>query len=1202
MIINYNNTTLEVNQEDKSYRYKEIMGDNSVTLYFSLPTFVDLPIGAWIEYKNETYSLLRPEDFKKHGTRNFEYTVTFHSDAERTKRYKVRNPIDGRIKFSYVATPTEFAQLLVDNLNQRESGWSVGSCIEATAQSLSFNHNNCYEMFGSVADLFDTECELSNKTVSFGKIEYNKSNPLPLAYGKGEGFKSGVTRVSDDAFPVEILYIEGGEDNIDSSSYGSETLLLPKNQSYVYEGETYVTDQYGLSIRLADKAVVFNNEDSLDCTHIYPSRIGTVSEVVEVEVDGEVKFYDFIDDSIPDALDYSECLISGEEMTVIFQSGMLATREFNIQTNSSGALTGYDHETRKFELVQQEYSGIPMPSATYKPAVGDKYAVFHCSLPDAYICDNESQSGASWDMFKEGCKYLHEHKDTLFTFTGEVDDIYAKTNWVNIGGKLVLGGYVDFTDSQFTGAQVRILSIKEYINNPYNLELDLSNAVVGTGVSSTLKKAENAEVEIKESEKNTVNYVRRTFRDVQETAKMLEDALLNFSGAIDPIFIRTMQLIVGDESLQYQFVDDMTTPTVVSHDISFNSETKQLESEEGIIQHLTLGINSISSSYSAEDYKYWNVDEYTSAVLTDATKSYYLFIKANKNNTDAEMLLSETAIELEGETGYYHFLVGILNSEYNEERSFVTMYGYTEILPGQIRTEKVISGSGNSYFDMVNDALKLGEKLKFNVNGDGELRIKGTIVQSESGDEDYIGVFRGEYNATYPYYKGDEVTYTVENKTSTYRYINDVPSVGKLPTNTEYWKVVAEGADGIDGKDGTDHEYIFKRTTSSSTPSTPATSQTDDYVPSGWSDDPTGVTSTYDYEWISQRKKSDGVWGSFSTPALWSKYAYDGANGQDGADGADGQDGADGSYFEFRYAVNGSTTTAPTLSSSWLNAPSGWTTTIPSVGDYQYLWMINAKKSASGGMYTAWSTPVRVNGADGADGQDGAAAPVMVYRGIYSSSKTYYGCDTRVDAVKYGSSYYVARRDASAANSSGYFSGVTPTTTSSWNSFGASFESVATDLLLAEKATIENLVVTEIVGDVTVTGSIGVALTNISDVSTSTDIYSLSCSHLLFGYSSIGKIYTIFNTAVSIGTIVKVYFTQMSPPMAYGKIKFSGYVVDLTEDTYSRIYPTFACTTNASGYLEIMRVDGNGLDAYGGENTTDTFSWVVLSKVGGICY
>lgn len=151
-------------------------------------------------------------------------------------------------------------------------------------------------------------------------------------------------------------------------------------------------------------------------------------------------------------------------------------------------------------------------------------------------------------------------------------------------------------------------------------------------------------------------------------------------------------------------------------------------------------------------------------------------------------------------------------------------------------------------------------------------------------------------------------------------------------------------------------------------------------------------------------------------------------------------------YQEYRFAKNGSRNSAPTLVKTDAE-PSGWTTTQPTVETLEYLWMIVAKKSATGALLTNWSEPVRITPYDGKDGENGKS-PAMVYRGVYDSSKTYYGNQYRVDAVKYNGTYYIARIDA------GEFYNVAPTNTSKWNNFGAQFESIATNLLLAEGANI----------------------------------------------------------------------------------------------------------------------------------------------------
>ena len=89
-------------------------------------------------------------------------------------------------------------------------------------------------------------------------------------------------------------------------------------------------------------------------------------------------------------------------------------------------------------------------------------------------------------------------------------------------------------------------------------------------------------------------------------------------------------------------------------------------------------------------------------------------------------------------------------------------------------------------------------------------------------------------------------------------------------------------------------------------------------------------------------------------------------------------------YQEYRFAKNGSRNSAPALVKTDAE-PSGWTTTQPTVGTLEYLWMIVAKKSATGVLLTNWSEPVRITPYDGKDGENGKS-PAMVYRGVYDST------------------------------------------------------------------------------------------------------------------------------------------------------------------------------------------------------------------------
>lgn len=751
MII-YNNTgskVLEIEVDDNSYRNRAVMGDHSLTLYYSLPEHVEIPVGSYCEFQGETFTLKRPENFKMKHKRLFEYTVLFDPPEANAKVWKFRNPVDGRLKFSLTAKPHEHLQMFVDNMNRRDKGWMVGECIDGVETLIAYDHDFCIDALTRMASTFKTEYEFTGKRVSLRKIEYNKSNPLPLSYGCGNGFKPGVGRSNTgDNPPTEILFVQGGTDNIDPSKYGSSELLLPKNQTLAYDGEhfededgfiaknarRYVVDEAGLSIRRDDKQLSSLAEDSLDCSEIYPKRVGTVNTVVVV--DEKNNFYDIVDTSIPSSLNYEECLIEGETMTVVFQTGMLAGREFEVKYYHN-AVKG--KAARRFEIVPADIDGQTMPNTTFAPKSGDKYAVFKCMLPTAYICDNATKTGASWDMFRAAVKCLFDNEDLKFTFTGELDGIWSKKDWVNIGGRIKLGGYIRFSDDQFQkdGVLVRITGIKDYINKPHSPVIELSNTTVSGSVSSTLNDLKSEEVIVDDLHRDAIQFTKRRFRDAKETISMLEEALLdNFTNSINPIAVQTMSMLVGDESLQFRFVNSKTNPVPVTHRIVYDNETKQLTAAAGIIQHMTLGINTVSASHKVSEYKFWDMTAYTSAVLDDGKKKYYLYAKVSKTAQTGVFTLSENAIKLEGVSGFYHLLVGVLNSEYNEERSFVTLYGFTEILPGRITTDRIVSTDGNTYFDLLKGIISGQIKFKSGSSGLYELdeweAVNGLITQAQN--------------------------------------------------------------------------------------------------------------------------------------------------------------------------------------------------------------------------------------------------------------------------------------------------------------------------------------------------------------------------------------------------------------------------------------------------------------------------------------
>ncbi|WP_052345450.1 hypothetical protein [Alkaliflexus imshenetskii] len=718
---NYNGIggTLDIKVDDRSYRFRQVMGDDKLYLQFSHPGYVEIHPGAYTWFEGRAYYLHQPDNFKKNHSREFHYTLELESEQGNLLKYKIRDAAEKLLKFPLTARPLQHIQLVVSNLNERESGWLVGDCIDAPEKLVNYNHTNLREALQMISETFETEWEIDGKTIHLRRVEYNKNNPLALSYGKGNGFKPGLgRRNTDEKSAVEVLHVQGGERNIDRSKYGNPELLLPAGQSIEYEGREYIVSGDGRSVQRSDKPLISGIEDSLDCTHIYPSRVGEVSEVVVVDANRHL--YDFKDASIPHDLNYAHQLMDGETMTVVFQEGMLAGREFEIDS--------YVHSERLFRIVPQEADGLRLPNNIFKPEVGQKYAIFGIQLPDAYIRNDQDKTGASWDMLREAVKYLYENEDPRFTFTGQLDGIWAKTDWLNIGGKIVPGGYVSFTDYQFQAEPVliRIVGIKDFINNPYSPEIELSNQTIGGNIFSELGRIKANEVVTAELHRKAIGFSKRRYRSAMETLTMLADSIEGFTEGINPLFVQTMSLLVGSESLQYRFVVSKESPIQVDHVITFNNSNKILTSEGGVIQHMTLGLSELKSgSYAPEEYRYWSVAEFNSPPLVNADKPYYLYIKASKTDETALFYLSEAAIKLEEVAGYYHLLVGYLNSEVSDERSFAQLYGFTEILPGRISTSKI-------HADTVEVTQLLAEQIyATDVAISGHLLVSGTIEASK---------------------------------------------------------------------------------------------------------------------------------------------------------------------------------------------------------------------------------------------------------------------------------------------------------------------------------------------------------------------------------------------------------------------------------------------------------------------------------------
>ena len=691
----------------ESYHEAKVGAVSTLVVETTSDKAIAFPLGTYCTWRGEKFALFTPAEVVKVSEREYRYTLTLSGEGQQLAlskfKFIVANPEDVRLSFTLTGKPRFFLEQILRSL---PAGFSIGACLEAEAQAISFKHEDCLSALSRVAEAFKTEWHITGKTLNIGKVVGNKDNAVTLSYGKGKGLLSGLTASNDsETSPVGKLFIQGTERNIDPTKYGAKSLHLPKGRTLAYEGRTYVVSDDGQSLSVSGLSTDGRKEDSFDGTNIYPQRVGVVSSVV-VTPEGN---YDIVDKD--NNVDYSQYRIAGEKATITLQTGRLAGRTFDIAQDKD--VLKYDHATKRFQLVSVEEDGMKLPEPkVFYPAVGDKYAVFGVRLPDEYITKAETE------LLNASVRYFHEAMQPKVTYKAELDGLYAQKNWGTLAPKLAIGAYVRLVDASLDiDDHVRITAIRTKLSQQYKPQITLSNEVQAPSLAVSLGTLEAEGVQQKEEVQAVRREVARSFQQAMSLADGIADEVrAGFGDSISPVTARTMQLMVGDKSLQFVFVAYPTATGSVTHNVTWDESRGILHADRGYLRHMTLGINTLSAEHKPSEYKTWTLPAYDFAVRTDQ-KTIHLYAKVERNGANGVFFASDTAKAMEAEAGYYYLYLGMLSQAPN--RAFTTLYGFTEILPSQIRTERITSADGSTSINL-NTGEIVSDKIKFRHPDGGE--------------------------------------------------------------------------------------------------------------------------------------------------------------------------------------------------------------------------------------------------------------------------------------------------------------------------------------------------------------------------------------------------------------------------------------------------------------------------------------------------
>lgn len=686
------------------------------------------------------------------------------------------------------------------NLFNETKEYSVnnGSCLDALSQ--------IYDIWKNVGWVYTYDAVNDKDVITIGKtsIRTEDNTTDAFVYGINNGLTSIKKAAANEAEFATRLYVYGSERNIQTRHYNAKNILdkdsvnivnlmipvdkwgktggLPDARKAYLQADDAVIAKYGLIPRI----VYFDGNEQEE---IYPSIKGlTMAEVRKAMIaagessseflpaDKDIRIdeigmadYSQFDDGAKEDHEAKPAFVLGLRnvgfdiavqgkltdegyATISMKSGMCAGREFKVRKRlgpiyPGGASGDYTYE---LERAWDDSLGMSFPNKIYYINAGDEFVLLDIPMPEYYITLAEER------LYKAGENLLADYTRVSAFYEPSINPIKIKE-----GGKLLRQGmYMKVYDEDVIDTKDHIdyvlidtLSIDESATIPtYKVTLREQKRAART-FSALEEMIEDAKHSNKQEIARQKSYTERRFRSAQETIELLRSALDHYSEGINPITVETMSVLLGDKSLQFRFTESKSSLDPIPCPISYNKATKQLMWDASALIHLTLGIETITTSTArnASDYKSWYIPADNGEVLDDSA-ARYIYAQVPEGEGTGTFVASKEKIALDQESGYYHFLVGILNSEYEGSRDFVTLYGFTEILPGQISTDVIRSADGNTYFDLANGkivgAIEFGAGSKGiqNVEGFSEF-LEGALGGIEVGGQNIIrnSGFTGDY-------------------------------------------------------------------------------------------------------------------------------------------------------------------------------------------------------------------------------------------------------------------------------------------------------------------------------------------------------------------------------------------------------------------------------------------------------------------------
>lgn len=719
-----------------------LLGDDLVQISIESPFPQQHEIGDWISVFGRIYTLNQLPRVRKSGVHKYAYDLTFEGVQYDLLRafYDVTiettgNTLQDVQGDALTGNLKRFATVLIANANRVfPDKWKLGTCPDtASDKTLTFGDgDNCLAVYQNLCKTFDVEANISVRdgvrTIDFVK-RVGTTHPFVFEFGKGKGLYALDRQNVDSSNIVTRLKVFGSADNI-TNKYRANRLCLPgKSKAQSFIEEATAIQKYGIH----EARKVFED--------IKPTFNGRISELV---VGSVLKFKDasmFDLNALEADGRTTKYLVAGVSAKIHFNTGNLAGYEFDIHK--------YDHATRTFTLKKlTDDRGAVFPSATsvaFQFAVGDEYKILDVTLPEQYQTDAERR------LQEQGNEYYRQNSQPKVKYGLSVSKEYLLKLFADGTTSLFTpGDYINIKDESIgVDKAVRIQSLQRSLFDVYNYTLtiaDVAESNITTRVISELLEIDKITTlhQLKDPTRAKANW-----RSSREVLDMVFDPEGDYyTDKIKPNSIDTLALSVGAKSMQFALQN-------VVFDANYQGQKNVVKVSAGTLTHYTI----------EDSPRTWIVAPAVVSLDEDNTP-YYILARCSKSGESATIVFSKSTIRVEQEAGMYHFWIGVVNSvdETLQARSMSLTYGFSTINGRFIKTGRIESADGNTYFDL--DAGEIRGNILFKGGKTLDNAVSDIIKQPISEAKSYANTKTQEAN-TYTNTKASEVKAYASQQAST---------------------------------------------------------------------------------------------------------------------------------------------------------------------------------------------------------------------------------------------------------------------------------------------------------------------------------------------------------------------------------------------------------------------------------------------------